>query len=326
MLPSLDKKTGKRIIHIMIGLWFLIGEIFSQQMPVYSQYFINGFVINPAMAGSDGTVKIQLTARDYAIGLVDGPKTFTASVNGRLLRQSAGVRNGRSTSRSGNVGMGGLIYSDYNGLVKRMGLHYTYAYHIDLSGSQLSFGLSASLAQTRIDANKLIFNEYEPLLKDGYKNVTYVPDASLGVLYKMQDYYAGLTVSNMFQRSVNFGAFDYHYVMYRHYYLHGGTNFDLGQDIYLATSFLLKATSNNLFQAEFSTRFSFLDNFWLATTYRTPQIAALMIGVRAEKVFVAYAYEYNFGAIRSFSFGAHELCIVYRIGDTERRYPWMIRY
>ena len=315
-----------KIIYTLIGLLLLLGDIYSQQMPVYSQYFINGFVINPAMAGSDGTFKFQLSARDYVIGFVDGPKTFTASGNGRLLRQSAGVRNGKATSRSGNVGMGGMIYSDCNGLINRTGVQYTYAYHIDLSGSQLSLGLSASLSQTRIDARKLDFNEPEPLLKDGFNNTTYVPDASLGVLYRIQDYYAGLTVSNLFQRSIHFGTFDYHYVMYRHYYLLGGTSFNVGQNAYIATSLLLKATSNKLFQGELSTRFSLMDNFWLAATYRTPQIAALMIGIRAEKVFVAYAYEYNFGAIRTFSFGAHELCLVYRIGDSERRYPWMIRY
>ena len=315
-----------KIVYTLIVFLILSGNLFSQQMPVYSQYFINGFVINPAMAGSDGTLKIQVTARDYAIGISEGPKTYTVSGNGRLLRQSAGVRNGKTSSRSGNVGMGGMIYSDCNGLVNRTGIQYTYAYHLEITGSQLSFGLSGSLSQTRIDAQKLDFNSYEPLLQNGFNNRAFVPDASLGVFYRVQQNYAGLTVSNLFQRSIHVGAFDYNYVMYRHYYLLGGTSFNVGQDTYLATSMLLKATSNKLFQGEFSARFSFMDNFWLAATYRTPQIAALMIGVRAERVFVAYAYEYNFGTIRTFSFGAHEICLVFRIGDTERRYPWLIRY
>ena len=278
------------------------------------------------MAGFDGTLKFQISARDYVIGFKDGPKTFTASANGRFLRQSASVRNGKLFSQSGKVGMGGLIYSDNNGLVNKFGLQYTYAYHIDLFGSQLSFGLSASLSQTRIDADKLDFKDPEPLLKDGFKNSAYVPDATLGVFYKNQAHYAGLTVANLFQRSIHFGTFDYHYVMYRHYYLLGGTSFNMGQDAYIAPSILLKATSNRLVQGEFSTRFSFKDDFWIGATYRTPQIAALMLGVRAEKVFVSYAYEYNFGAIRTFSFGAHEICVVYRLGDSSRRYNWLIRY
>ena len=304
---------------------FLLGEVFAQQMPVYSQYFINGFVLNPALAGSDGTVKWQLSARDYMIGIKESPKTVTASVNGRLLRQRASVKNGKPSSHSGKVGMGGLVYSDYNGLMNRIGLQYSYAYHIDFFRSQLSLGLTASLSQTRIDANKLNFSEPEPLLREGFGNLAYVPDAGLGVFYKKQEYYIGLTASNLFQRSIRFGEFGYNYVLYRHYFLLGGTSFDAGVDAYIAPAFLLKAT-NGLYQGEFSTRYSYKDDFWLALTYRTPQVAALMVGIRARELFISYTYEYNLNTIRSFSFGAHELCLTYRIGDTKRRYPWLIRY
>ena len=315
-----------RIVCTLICLLFLLGNVFSQQTPVYSQYFINGFVVNPALAGSDGTTKFELTARDYMLGVRESPYTFTASANGRLLRRKTSVKRGKPSSQSGKVGMGGLVFKDHNGLVNRIGMQYTYAYHIDLSNSQLSLGLSAALSQTRIDADKLDFNEPEPLLKEGFGNLAYVPDASLGVFYKKQEYYIGLTVSNLFQRSLHFGEFDYNYVLYRHYFLLGGTSFDVGSESYIAPSFLIKATSNKMYQGEFSARFSYQDNVWLAATYRTPQIAALMLGVRANNLLIGYTYEYNFNTIRSYSFGAHELCLIYRIGDTARRYRWLIRY
>ena len=315
-----------RIVYTLICFLFLWEDIFSQQMPVYSQYFINGFVVNPAMAGSDGTFKFQLSARDYMIGFKKSPKTFTASLNGRLLRQKVGVSRGKVTKQSGRLGMGGLVYSDFNGLVNRIGLQYSYAYHINFSQSQLSFGLSAALSQTRIDADQLDFNDPEPLLKEGFGNMAYVPDAALGIFYKKQEYYIGFTASNLFQRSINVGKFDYDYILYRHYFLLGGTSFDVGSESYIAPSFLLKATSNRVYQGELSARFSYKDDFWLAATYRTPQIAALMVGIRTQKLYIAYTYEYNFNTIRSFSFGAHELSLVYHIGDSQRRYRWLIRY
>ena len=314
-----------RIFHILFCL-LIFGSVSAQQTPVYSQYFINGFLVNPALAGSDGTVKFQLSARDYMIGVRESPKTLTASVNGRLLHRKIGVRNGKVSSQSGKVGMGGLVYSDCNGLVNRIGIQYTYAYHIDLHNSQLSLGLSAALSQTRIDAGKLDFNDPEPLLKEGFGNLAYVPDAILGVCYKKQEYYLGFTASNLFQRSINFGSFDYNFVMYRHYFLHGGTSYDVGLSSYIAPAFLLKATSNGMYQGEFSTRFSYRDDFWMAVTYRTPQIAALMVGIRARDLFISYTYEYNFNTLSTFSFGAHELCLTYRMGDTARRYRWLIRY
>ena len=316
----------QKLIGLILLICFLPGYVFSQQAPVYSQYFINGFVVNPALAGSDGTIKYEVRARDYLIGIKESPVTYTASVNGRLLRQKVAVRNGKVTSQSGRVGMGGLIYNDRNGMVNRIGMQYTYAYHIDFHDSRLSLGLSAALSQTRIDASKLDFNDPEPLLKEGFGNLTYVPDAALGVFYTKQEYYAGLTVSNLFQRSIHFGKFDYNYVMYRHYFLLGGTSFNVGTDAYIAPSFLLKATSNGMYQGEFSTRLSYKDDVWIGISYRTPQIAVLLTGFRTRNLFIGYAYEYNFNTIRSYSYGAHELNLIYRFGDTERRYRWLIRY
>lgn len=326
MFSSPDNYIKIRLCLTVCCLFHLLENIFAQQMPVYSQYFINGFVLNPALAGSDGTVKLQVSARDYMIGVGVSPKTFTASGNGRLLRQKTTVRNGKLSSQSGKVGMGGLIYSDHNGLVNRIGLQYTYAYHIDFFNSQLSLGLSAALSQTRIDASKLDFNDPEPLLREGFGNLAYVPDAGMGALYKKQEYYIGLTISNLFQRSIRFGEFDYNYILYRHYFLHGGTSFDVGMESYVAPAFLIKATSNGLLQGEVSTRYSFRDDFWIAAAWRSPQIAALMVGIRNQNLFISYTYEYNFNHMSSFSFGAHELNLICRIGDTARRYRWLIRY
>jgi len=316
----------KRLYLTLICFVLMLGDVFTQQMPVYSQYFVNGFIVNPALAGSDGTVKFQVSARDYMIGVGVSPKTFSASGNGRLLRHKVAVKKGKLTSQSGRVGMGGLVYNDLNGLVNRIGMQYTYAYHIDLLSSQLSFGLSAALSQTRIDAHKLDFNDPEPLLKEGFGNLAYVPDAALGVFYKKQEYYIGFSASNLFQRSIRFGEFDYHYVLYRHYFLHGGTSFDAGKESYIAPSFLLKATSNGLVQSEITTRFSYRDDFWLAASWRYPQITALMAGIRSKNLFISYTYEYNFSTARSFGFGAHELVLIYQMGDTARRYRWLIRY
>ena len=37
---------------------------FSQQVPLYSQYMLNGFLLNPAVAGSEGYTAVNLTARE----------------------------------------------------------------------------------------------------------------------------------------------------------------------------------------------------------------------------------------------------------------------
>jgi type IX secretion system PorP/SprF family membrane protein len=303
------------------------GNVNAQQSPIYSQYSLNGFVINPALAGMDGTAKFSISVHDYLAGVKNAPMTFTGSANGRLLKKRTQVKGGKLLSgQSGRVGLGGLVFNDRNGLVHRIGFQFTYAYHIDMMASQLSLGLSAALSQTRIDAEHLDFNDPEPLLREGFGNLAYVPDAMLGVVYRKGTSYVGLTASNLFQRSLNFGEFDYDYVLYRHYYLLGGTNIEAGRNISFAPSFLAKMTSNLVYQAEIATQIDYRDDGWLAVAYRTPDVTSLTIGVRAGKVYIGYCYEYHFGSIRSLSRGSQEICVLYRIGDTARRYRWTTRY
>jgi type IX secretion system PorP/SprF family membrane protein len=193
--------------------------------------------------------------------------------------------------------------------------------------SQLSLGLSAALSQTSIDAQQLRPHEYEPLLEDGFNNATYVPDAVLGAVYRYKSSYVGLTASNLFQRSIKFrNEFDYDYVMYRHYFLMAGSTVEFNNNFLFSPSLLAKVTSNGVYQAEISTMLAYRDDVWLAFSYRTPSIASAMLGFRAGKVYVGYAYEYNFNSIRTISKGSQELVLMYRIGDPIRRYRWGNRF
>jgi len=40
----------------------------AQQLPLYSQYLYNKFLINPAVAGSDGFTSLNITAREQWVG------------------------------------------------------------------------------------------------------------------------------------------------------------------------------------------------------------------------------------------------------------------
>ncbi|HBE43388.1 MAG TPA: hypothetical protein DDW27_19745, partial [Bacteroidales bacterium] len=121
----------------------------AQQLPVYSQYIYNKFLINPAVAGSDGYTSWNLTAREQWVGYSGAPRTFSFSGQTRLLKRSYILKQPSARKQvfrpksDGKVGLGGYIFSDRNGLIKRTGLQGSYAYHMWLQNStQLSFGLS----------------------------------------------------------------------------------------------------------------------------------------------------------------------------------------
>ena len=129
----------------------------AQQLPVYSQYTFNKFLLNPATAGSDGYTTISLVAREQWVGFKGTPKTHALTIDSRLLRNSFISRNAsvrkkkRLSSRSGRIGWAGHVFNDHFGQLDRTGIEGTYAYHLTIDEGQLSFGLSGVFYQFKIN-------------------------------------------------------------------------------------------------------------------------------------------------------------------------------
>ena len=77
----------KRLIYILFLV--IIEQVsFAQQLPLYSQYLYNKFLINPAVAGSDGYTSINLTAREQWVGISRAPQTYSLSIQTRFLKRA----------------------------------------------------------------------------------------------------------------------------------------------------------------------------------------------------------------------------------------------
>ena len=211
----------------------LAGELKAQQLPLYSQYLMNGFMINPAMAGYDGYTAFNLTYRQQWLGFQGAPRTYSASFQTRLFRKSHKIVNKPLSrgnmlvpSTKGRVGLGGYVLNDVNANNSQTGLSFTYAYHIILDNQQLSFGLSAKLFQYRINSDKLTFGEDgDPVLNNDFVSVAYIPDADFGVLFNGRDYFIGFSISNLLQSSFTLGSNAIpDFKTYRTYWLMGGLN------------------------------------------------------------------------------------------------------
>jgi hypothetical protein len=120
-------------IGILLILFIQTRHIDAQQLPIYSQYTFNKFLLNPATAGSDGYTTISLVAREQWLGFKGTPKTHAVTIDSRLLRNSfisknASVRKKkRLSSRSGRVGWAAhvlMIIMDHGSLWEE-GLYLT---------------------------------------------------------------------------------------------------------------------------------------------------------------------------------------------------------
>lgn len=326
---------SKRILVYFIFLCMGATSV-AQQMPLYSQYLFNEYLINPAVAGSDGYTSFNLTAREQWLGYSGAPRTYSFSYQTRLLKRSyilkrpTARRKVYKQGRDGKVGLGGYVFSDRNGLIQRTGLQATYAYHTWIQGAtQLSFGLSATAFHFRIDADKIRFEDdlYDQVMNSDLRKGVFIPDANFGVYILNYRFNAGFSVEQLFQSYVKMGNPAYeNLALLRHYYLFGTYTFSLDTQSEIEPNFMFRMSEQFKPQADIGIRYRYKEDFWLGLSYRTGNTVITSIGARWNDMYFGYAFDYSFSEIQNYTLGSHEIIIAVKIGSSARRYRWLDRY
>lgn len=322
----------KKILAIISFLFLGIFGLRSQQLPLYNQYMLNGYLINPAVAGSDGYTTLNLTARAQWVGMPDAPNSQTFSFQSRLLKKSFRIKrvsikkSALRPSRKGRVGLGGYVFNDLNGSVSRTGIHFSYAYHLRIHNSQLSFGLGGTAYQFHIRQLQF-YDDNEPLLTEGINKPVFVPDADFGVYYLAYNFWAGASVKNLLQSYLKLGNKTLeNFRLLRHYYFTGGYRFELANGLDLEPSALFKFSSQLIPQLDVNLKAYYAEHYWAGISLRTNGSFVTMFGIVVDRFYFGYAFDLEFNSIRKRTFGSHEFMISMKIGASARRYRWLDRY
>lgn len=305
----------------------------GQQQPLYSQYMLDKFVVNPAVAGANGITTINLFSRQQFVGLTNAPQTFALNAQSRLLEDSYILRRLRlrkdatKKSRSGRVGLGGSVFTDRNGIVSRTGFQGTYAYHINFRNKwQLSGGLTMHGYQFRVDDTDVpVADEGDPLLS-GHSRTFFVPDVSAGLFATNGVYYGGVTLTDMLASQLKLGREVYsEYEMLRKYSVLAGAKIPVGSSLSVEPSVLFQGTrTSNL--VDLNARVYYTDHFWAGVSYRSVKSVVLMVGGKIDRLYMGYAFDMDTGPVRTYSSGSHELMIGVRIGEySTRRVRWFMQ-
>ncbi len=306
----------------------------AQQLPIYSQYLYNKFMINPAVAGSDGYTSFNLTAREQWVGYNGAPRTFSVSGQTRLLKRSFVMKrtNRKAVYRpgtDGRVGLGGYVFSDKHGLVQRTGFQATYSYHLWLQNStQLSFGLAFTGYHFKINEKEISLEDpNDPLLYSDLRRGIFVPDASVGAYLLNPRYSIGFSADQLFQAALKMGSAIYNkYSMSRQYYIFGTYIFERGTYTEIQPSLLFRMSEQFRPQADIGLTYIYNQGFWAGIAYRTSKALIANIGVKYQKMFFGYAFDFTLTEIQRITYGTHEITIAVKFGDSARRYRWLDRY
>jgi type IX secretion system PorP/SprF family membrane protein len=324
-----------KLFTLAFVLQLVVSAVNAQQVPLFSQYLFNGFLVNPAYAGLDGLSAVNITAREQWAGVPGAPKTHLISYQTRLLRNSF-VKKSASARRksmrkytSGRVGIGGFIFNDRNGLINRTGGQFTYANHLKMyNGAIMSLAVSASVHQFYINRKDINTAYSKDNLLDNTSLNMIIPDMGFGAVYSTKNYYVGFSADQLLQSYLKLGIDNVNdtYKLYRQYNFTGGYRYEIDKLTAVEPSILFKTAQGSTPQLDLTCRYIFQRDFWVGVSARTGWAFILTGGVTYQRYHFGYAFDYGFSNLYKYrNFGTHEFMFAYKFGDNASRLRWLNR-
>jgi len=291
----------------LILLMVFSTEIFSQQDPQYTHYMYNMNVVNPAYAGSRGTLSISALYRTQWVGLDGAPKTGTLAIHAPIGK---------------NLAMGFSAISDEIGPVQEQNIYADFSYTINTSeDGRLAFGLKGGVTLQDIGLVSILLPQdpNDPLFSDNVNEV--YPNFGAGLYYYTEKFYAGLSAPNLLE-TVHFekeSGIITKASEKMHYFFTTGYVFDLSETLKFKPSTMFKAVSGSPLSIDVSANFLINDRLEVGANYRFGDSVSGLInfGVTPD-LRIGYGYDYTTTNLGNFNSGTHELFLLWDIDFSKK--------
>lgn len=292
-----------KVITLVLVLIGMMG--YAQQDSQYTQYMYNTININPAYAGSREVLSIFGLYRTQWVGLDGAPTTMAFSANSPIGDSSFGV---------------GLSFqNDKIGPATESMIAADVSYFVQISENyRMAFGLKGTANLFSIDVNKLtIENPNDPR----FQNLTddFSPNVGAGVYLYSDKFYAGLSVPNFFETN-HYKDNSVSITKERmHYYFISGYVFDVGSNLKIKPSILVKAAEGAPLQGDASLNFLIYDKLTLGAAYRWDAAWSAMAGFQiSDSVFLGYAYDMETTDLKNYNSGSHEFFLRFELFNNSK--------
>lgn len=297
----------KNILGVMLIIGF-VQQSMSQQIPLYSQYYLNPFVYNPARTGDRGNLHANLTYRTQWVDIKGAPETYAATLDGSIKEQKAGF--------------GGFVYADNISFFRRFGGYFSYAYHIRIKEEHtISLGLAAGVMQTTIDQNKAYTDQpNDPVLATLNRGVGF--DASAGINYRYKGLNVGFSIPQLFQTKLSYlnnKDIPLNYQLSRHYLIHTSYNINIKEgQFFIEPLAFFRISGGRQFQVDVGAKFQYKNLAWIGLMYRSGYAFTPGAGFNVhDRITLGYAYDFAVNDLRTRAGGTHEAFIGIKFGRSE---------
>ncbi|MHC5310862.1 PorP/SprF family type IX secretion system membrane protein [Myroides sp. LJL116] len=274
---------------------------FAQQDPQYTQYMYNTSAINPAYAGSRGTMTAVGLYRTQWVGLEGAPKTASFSVNTPL--------------GDSGLGLGVNFINDKIGAMNDNNIAIDLSYAIDLNYDyKLAFGIKGTANLLSVDYQKLTIRHPDDPISASNINNKFTPNIGAGLYLYSERTYLGLSVP-MFLENDRYDDNDMTTMRQKpHFYLMGGHVFDLSHNLKFKPAFLAKAVTGAPLQVDLTANFLILEKLTLGAAYRWDAAVSALAGFQInDNLFVGYSYDAETTKLRYYNSGSHEIMLRFEL-------------
>lgn len=299
----------KKLILSAIVAGSLVGSGYAQQLPLYSQYYFNPFLYNPASTGLSGETNAFLVHRSQWTGMPGNPVTNAFSVDGFMDER--------------NIGLGLNIFNDVQDINERLGIYASYAYRLKINDDQqIRFGLTLGFLDNRIDFSKAVVKDQaDPMMFSQLQRRSGL-DANIGVSYNWKDLRVGISVPQLFGQRMEFASYDTRafYQLSRHYL--GTVNykyvFNEEQQLAIEPMVMVRWLPHSPFQYDINAMCSWKNMAWLGVAYRSNYAVGINARVKLfGNLSAGYAYDVIITPLRTSAGVSHEFMLGYKFGQLQ---------
>ena len=308
-----------KICLLLIILIFSMKNINAQQLPIYSQYMFNEYLLNAAYSGTYNFTPVILNHRDQWTGFGDSaPQTSSLSMHSPISEKSS-------------IGTA-MIYDQTNPISKTQ-IELNYGYRT-LLGRKSNLMLSMALSGTY---NILQFTRQEngtySEITEGIIDITNqmnesytVADINFGIVL-FNDYFdCGISIRNLLAPEVLSNNIDNNIERVKYLIIHAsylGLN-NRSSPIGMIPSLVIRKMGiinyQGIIQADINLKVIYRNKIWAGISYRSHEKAiSPTIGINTKKAFFGYSYDIGTSSLGTYHNGSHNIAIGFKLGRNKTK-------
>ena len=264
----------------------------AQQDPLYSQYFNNPLLINPAFAGSNERLYAGVAYRSQWAGISGGPVSYNF--------------NSHMALADNKVGIGMTVLQDQLGDIKNTQYGTSFAYRIKLkNATTFSFGMQTGFTRYATDPNAIkVLNSPDPAFNQ-FTETRF--NTGVGLLLKGDRYLLSLSVPRLLPGTVSQGGQKIQ-VYSQNFYLYGAYLFYVNERVQFKPSALLRATPGAPVSVDVNANFVFNKLYTAGLFTRKLNSYGLLLQMVMQNYRLGYVFELP-GKGTALNYNSHEVSL-----------------